>query len=52
MMCGEIVASIPGTATVAIQLRTKTVTCYTFPENLQVVDAPKASRTFFYSSAL
>ena len=52
MMCGELTRNESGTATVQIQLRTKTVTCYTFPENLQILKVPALQKVFYYSPVL
>lgn len=47
-MCGDLRKCLNGTATVQIKLLTKTLTCYTYPENVQSLSVPKAQRTFFY----
>jgi len=49
MMCGEVSQNESGTATVLIQLKTKKITCYTFPENLQIVKVTPAEKVFYYS---
>lgn len=48
-LCGNIEKVQPGTLTVAIQMRTKTVKCLTYPENVQFVQCPPDRQTFFYS---
>lgn len=50
-MCGDLRSSTNGTATVQIKLLTKTLTCYTYPENVQPLDVPKHQRKFFYQPA-
>jgi len=52
MMCGNVTRNFDGTVSVSIQMRTKAVTCYTYPQNVQAVDAPMPFRNFFYSPAL
>jgi len=51
-MCGHVKANADGTVTVAIPMRTKLVTCYTYPENVQRVNAPPELQTFFFQSTL
>lgn len=51
-MCGSVTQNADGTVTVAIQMRTKLVTCYTFPQNVQIVQAPPEHQTFFFQSGI
>lgn len=51
-LCGNVEKVQPGTVTVAIQMRTKTVRCLTYPENLQNVQCSPDRQSFFYSSQI
>lgn len=51
-MCGHVFQRQDGTVSVSIQLRTKTVTCYTYPENLQFVNAPADCQQFYFQQNL
>lgn len=51
-LCGNVAKVQPGTVTVAIQMRTKTVKCLTYPENLQNVQCSPDRQSFFYSSQI
>lgn len=51
-MCGTVTHANCETITVSIPMRTKAITVYTLPYNLQVLECPPDKQSFYYSAEL